>query len=135
MEPKRCSVCGSNAMPYKQYWCCSNEHCLNNDTLYFFEEWQSRPIEDELQRQIDALDNPPIPKPSCACCDRIDDGMKTIEFPSFLKGKKLCKDCCGIRACLECGHLTDSGDLPPPAEVSFCSECRSVESLTDVEYC
>jgi len=66
----------------------------------------------------------------CACENR--RGKHIIVRPYGLRGQMLCDDCASedLRACCDCGCITDDGDI---AEVSFCPDCRSVESLQDLE--
>jgi len=56
---KRCSICGS---PAEKMWDlleklvrCTNRTCHNSVYSVYLNEWQERPIEDELQTRIAAL--------------------------------------------------------------------------------
>lgn len=56
---KRCSICGS---PAEKMWDlqeklvrCTNRTCHNSLYSVYLNEWQERPIEDELQARIAAL--------------------------------------------------------------------------------
>ena len=56
---KRCSICGSSA---EKVWDlqeklvrCTNRTCHNSLYSVYLNEWQKRPIEDELQTRIAAL--------------------------------------------------------------------------------
>jgi predicted RNase H-like nuclease (RuvC/YqgF family) len=56
---KRCSICGS---PAEKMWDlqeklvrCTNRTCHNSLYSVYLNEWQERPIEDELQTRIAAL--------------------------------------------------------------------------------
>lgn len=57
---KRCSICGSSA---EKMWDlqeklvrCTNRTCHNSLYSVYLNEWQERPIEDELQARIAALE-------------------------------------------------------------------------------
>ena len=75
----------------------------------------------------------------CACCGFPIEGLKRIGYPSWLDHQFICPDCIdgGWRVCGECGTWSDDADMPAPAEVSFCKECRGVESMIspEVESC
>jgi hypothetical protein len=60
---KNCSCCGSEAMITPEddianfgtdkWYSCSNDKCIFHGINLFFEDWQSRPIEDSLQKKLE----------------------------------------------------------------------------------
>ena len=53
-ELKLCPLCGRAATEYLKGYsaCCSNANCVLHEPMDL-NEWQSRPIEDELAKQLD----------------------------------------------------------------------------------
>jgi hypothetical protein len=61
-ELKLCPYCGGlvkvaphqgKAETEKLLMCCTNKRCPNEGNLFYFDEWQSRPLEDALQTKLD----------------------------------------------------------------------------------
>jgi hypothetical protein len=63
-ELKLCPYCGGlvkvaphqgKAETEKLLMCCTNKRCPNEGNLFYFDEWQSRPLEDALQAKLDIV--------------------------------------------------------------------------------